>query len=54
MQELFGGAGAGALLITFCGADGVYAYVAGWYNVGWRNSEMRTPAIDALAASGIV
>jgi leishmanolysin-like peptidase len=26
----------------------------GWHNVGWRNSEIVTPNIDALAAEGIV
>jgi hypothetical protein len=26
----------------------------GWYNVGFRNKEMRTPAIDSLKREGIL
>jgi hypothetical protein len=25
----------------------------GWHNIGWRNSEIRSPVLDALAADGI-
>ena len=25
----------------------------GWHNIGWRNKEIRSPHLDALAADGI-
>jgi arylsulfatase A-like enzyme len=36
------------LAVFFCFIDDL-----GFHNVGWRNGEMSTPHIDALAADGI-
>ena len=27
--------------------------VQGWYNIGWRNPEVKTPFLDALMQTGI-